>query len=341
MSINVEKYGEHEGRDVYKYTLDNGNGLVAEILNYGGIIVKLVFRDTDVVLGRNNFDEYLDNKGYFGALIGRNSNRIENAEFILNEKTYKVCKNKGEHNLHGGKVGFDKRVWDAETVDAEEPALILTLTSPDGEEGFPGEVKIKVTYTLTKDDAIAIHYEGEADADTVLNMTNHTYFNLNGHNQGTVDNHKMWMNSSFYTPNNADCIPVGEVVSVKGTPFDLRETDILKDRFTSSHEQIKMFSGFDHNFVIDGMGYRLGAVVTGDKSGISMEMYTDNAGVQLYTGNSIDENTVGKDGAVYSVHSALCLETQSFPNGLKYTHFPNGFLKKGEKYDTVTVYKFK
>ncbi len=338
--IITEKWGEINGKDVVLFSMDNGKGLSAKILNYGGIIVKLIFNGTDVVLGRDSLGEYLENEGYYGALIGRNSNRIENSEFVLNGKTYKLYPNNGRNNLHGGKIGFDKKVWDSEAVDGDEPALVLTLDSPDGEEGFPGNVSVKVTYTLTKDNAIKIHYEGETDEDTVLNMTNHTYFNLNGHDSGTVDGHKLWLASSFYTPNTDECFPTGEVLSSKNTPFDFKAEKTLGEGFASSHEQIVMFGGFDHNFVLDGFGYRLVGKLTGDKTGICMETYTDCSGVQIYTGNGINENRVCKDGVKYPEHGAICMETQAFPNYLKHSHFPNGLLKKGEKYDTVTTYKF-
>ena len=341
MSVVKNVWGEHCGKTVYRYVLDNGNGLSAHILNYGGIIAKLIFNETDVVLGRDSFEEYMSNDGYFGALIGRNSNRIANAEFELNGKVYKLYPNKGKNNLHGGKEGFNAKVWEAETIDGEEPSLILTLTSPDGEEGFPGEVNVKVTYTLTRDNSLVIHYQGNSDQDTILNMTNHTYFNLNGHNSGTIDNHKLWLASSFYTPNNDECVPTGEVLSVKGTAFDFSTEETLGDRFSSAHEQIELFGGFDHNFCLDGYGYRLAGKLVGDKSGIIMEMYTDSSGVQLYTGNGINENRVCKEGARYTKHGALCLETQAFPNFTGCSHFPNGFIKKGEKYDHVTAFKFK
>ena len=178
MSIIKEKVGRFNEKEIYEFSLNNNKGLSAQILNYGGIIKRLTYNDIDVVLGRDTFEEYLDNDGYFGAIIGRNSNRIENSEFELNGNFYKLYNNDGRNNLHGGKNGFDKKVWNAEMVDGEEPSLILNIISPDGEEGFPGEVRVKVTYTLTTDNALRIHYEGETNADTILNMTNHSYFNL-------------------------------------------------------------------------------------------------------------------------------------------------------------------
>ncbi len=340
MGISKKVFGKYNSQEVYAYTLTNKNGLTAEILTYGGIIRKLVYKDVDVMLGRDSVEEYLDNNGYFGALIGRNSNRIENSEFCLNGKEYKLYNNDGKNNLHGGKAGFDKKIWNAEAVDGDEPSLILTITSPDGEEGFPGTVDVKVTYTLTNDNSIKIHYLGESDADTVLNMTNHAYFNLNGHASGAIDGHSLWLDSDFYTPNTDECIPTGEVLSVKNTPFDFSTDDLMGERFKSQHEQIKKFGGFDHNFALNGGGYRKVGSFKGDKTGIAMEIYTDQKGIQVYSGNMIQEGRVCKDGAVYSLHGGICFETQAFPNSTKFSHFPGVFLKKGEKYDTTTAYKF-
>ena len=340
MSVVREKIADFNQKEIYEYILDNDKGLSAHILNYGGIIKKLIYNNIDVVLGRDSFEEYLDNNGYFGAVIGRNSNRIENSEFELNGKVYKLYSNNGRNNLHGGKNGFDKKVWDAEIIDGEEPSLVLSTVSPDGEEGFPGEVRVKVTYTLTADNSLRIHYEAVADADTILNMTNHSYFNLNGHSSGCIDAHTLWIDSEFYTPNTEECMPYGEILSVKGTPFDFKTNETLGEQFKSMHPQVTMFDGFDHNMVLNGIGYRKVACLRGEKSGISMEVYTDRSGMQLYTGNMIDENRVYKDKAVYVKYSGVCLETQDFPNNMKYSHFPNGVLRKNEKYDTITTYKF-
>lgn len=340
MSINKSKIAEFNGRSIYEFTLSNENGLTAQILNYGGIIKSLSFKGVDVVLGRDSFEEYLNNDGCFGALIGRNSNRIENAEFELNGKIYKLFRNDGRNNLHGGNNGFDKKTWDAEMSDGVEPSLILSLISPDGEEGFPGRVSVRVTYTLTKDNAIQIHYEGETNADTILNMTNHSYFNLNGHSSGAIYGHSLWMNCDFYTPNNEENMPYGEVHSVGGTPFDFKTNDTLGERMLSEHSQIKDFRGFNHNMIPNGRGFRKVACLKGDKTGISMELYTDSIGVQVYTANWMDDKRVCKGNALYMKHSGICLETQAFPNCMKYSHFPSGILRKNEKYDTTTMYKF-
>ncbi len=338
--IEKQLFGNINGEKVYLFKMDNKNGLYAEILSLGGIIKKLVFKNTDVVLGRDTLAEYQSNSGSFGALIGRNSNRIENAEFELGGKTYKLFKNNGEANLHGGKEGFEKKVWKAKALDKKEPSLILSYTSPDGEEGFPGKVSVRVTYTLTEDNSIKIRYEGKSDADTILNMTNHTYFNLNGHTSGELKDHFLTLDAPFYTPNTDACIPTGEIESVSGTPFDFLTEANVEERFLSTHQQITKFGGFDHNFALSGKGYRKFGTLTSRKTGITMEMYTDKKGVQVYSGNFIENGRVCKDGAIYDKHHGICFETQAFPNFTKFTHFPDGFLKKGEKYDTVTAYKF-
>lgn len=339
--ITKKLFGKYEGKDVYCYTLDNEKGLSAEILSFGGIIKNLYFKGADVVLGRDTLEEYSDNDGYFGAIIGRNSNRIHNAEFVLDGKKYTLAKNDGNNNLHGGMNGFDKKVWSVSEKDGEEPQIVLSTLSEDGEEGFPGRAEIFVTYTLTKENSIKIEYHAVCDKTTVMNLTNHAYFNLNGHSSGTVDNHKISIESDFFTPNTDECMPYGEILSVENTPFDLRQPKVLKEGFDADFEQIRMFGGYDHNFVLNGTGFRKVAEVEGDKTGIKMEVLTDCVGIQLYTGNCIDTERVCKNGEKYAVHQALCLETQFFPNSLELSFFPSPVLKKGEEYNTVTEYKFK
>ena len=338
--ITTTHFGKIDNKDVYVYKLDNNNGLSAEILNYGGIIKNLCYKNTDVVLGRDTLEQYLDNDGYFGALVGRNSNRIANAKFTLNGVEYVLAKNNGNNNLHGGNVGFNAKIWNATAVDEDEPKLILSYTSPDGEEGFPGTLEAKVTYTITKDNEISIHYEATCDKDTIVNMTNHSYFNLNGHKSGTTDNHTITLNADFFTPNNPECYPTGEILSVDNTAFDLRAGKTLNNAFTSDDKQIALFGGFDHNIILSGAGYRYCGTLKGDKTGIKMELWTDQPAVQLYSGNGINEKTVCKENTVYKKHQGVCLETQIFPNATEYTHFPSPILRAGEKYDTTTAYKF-
>ncbi|MDD6736224.1 MAG: galactose mutarotase [Clostridiales bacterium] len=342
MSITKEFFGKTDAGEVYAYTLDNGKGLSAEILTRGGTIRRLIFNGTDVVLGREKLEGYIEDDTYFGALIGRNSNRIENCEFELNGRKYQLKENDKHryNNLHGGPCGFDTKIWNVSAEDGDEPKLILTTTSKDGEEGFPANAEIKVTYTLTADNALVIHYEGEADGDTLMNMTNHAYFNLNGHDSGNTKGHTLQLNCSFFTPINDVNVPDGRVLSVHGTPFDFTEPKTLGRDLDMSNEQLKIAKGYDHNFAIDGRDFRKFAVLKGDKTGIVMECYTDRPAVQLYGGNWVDDSIPCKDGAHYDEYQGVCLETQVFPNYTKYSHFPSGILKKGEKYDSVTEYKF-
>ena len=337
MSITKKEFGNFEGQTIYEYTISNKN-LTMSVLNYGGIIRTLIYNGVDVVLGRDSLEEYLQNSGCFGVIVGRNSNRLENSEFILNGKLYKLNPNNGRNNLHGGIKGWDKKVWNVE--EKGENALVLYLTSPDGDEGFPGEVKVNVTYTLTDDDALSITYEGVSDSDTILNMTNHSYFNLNGHNSGSAENHTLLLNCPFYTPNNEECMPTGEIHSVKGTPFDFTSPDRIGKAFTDDFIQSRMFNGLDHNFVIEGRGMRLAASFCGDKTGIKMDTYTDCPGVQIYSNNKSDPSRTCKDGAHYVNHSGICFETQAFPNAMKHTHFPSTVLRKEEQYYTQTIFKF-
>ncbi len=338
----IEKiaYGKVGAQDVYLYQMDNGCGLSAEIISYGGIIRTLCYDGVDVVLGRDSLEEYMDNSEYFGALIGRNANRIAGGEFTLHEKTYTLAKNNGNNNLHGGNIGFDKRVWESKAKDGKETSLVLMLVSADGDEGFPGKVKLKVTYTLTRDNALCIRYEGQSNKDTLLNMTSHSYFNLNGHASGTVDHHTLCMNADFYTPNTPECMPYGVVEKVDETPFDFRKGLRLGDGFAMPNEQTALFGGYDHNFALCGFGYRKVCTLTGDQTGIVMDCFTDRPALQLYTGNDIKIDRRGKGGAFYPIHGGLCLETQVFPNAMEYSHFPSPILKKGEHYNTVTAYRF-
>ena len=346
MSITKKEYGiAKTGETVYSYTLDNGNGLSADIITYGGIVTNLYAPDkdgnkVDVVIGRNNLEEYFRNDGYVGALIGRHANRIAGSKFELNGETYVLNPNENANNLHGGLEGFDKKVWNAaEGGTDSEPALILTLHSPDGDEGFPGNLDVTVTYTLTAENALKIEYKAVSDKDTVVNMTNHSYFNLAGHDSGTIDNQLMQINSSFYTPNDAEGMPTGEILSVTDTTFDFRKEKAIGGGFTSGHPQIELFNGYDHNFVIDGYGMRFAAKARCAENGITMAVYTNLPSMQLYTSNGLPEANY-KNGAKGGLHAAFCLETQCFPNAMKYLHYPNPILKAGEEYHAVTEYKF-
>jgi len=348
MSITKEIFGKGKnGETVYVYTMDNKNGLRAKVLTWGGIIKNLYVthegKEYDVVLGRETMEDYLDNEGYLGAAIGRHANRIKDSQFIINGVVYKVGANEDGNSLHGGFVGFDSKNWTAEEAGTdEEPALILSLFSADGEEGFPGNMNIKMTYTLSKENGFVIRYEATSDKDTVMNMTNHSYFNLNGHDAGSIYEHILQINGGFYSPNTIESLPCGEVLSVKGTPMDFTEPKTIGRDIKMDFDQLNMFGGYDNNFAVSGNGFRLAATLTGDKSGIVMETYTDKPAIQLYTGNHINErkNAPCKGNVVYKIHDAVCLETQYFPNSTSYSHYPSAFLKKDEKYDFTTEYRF-
>lgn len=345
MSITKVNFGQtSNGENIILYTLDNKKGLSAEILNYGGILRSLYVNDkngikTDVVLGRDSFEDYLNNDGYLGALIGRHANRIANGTFEIDGQQFSVGVNEGKNSLHGGINGFDKKIWAVKEIDGDEPAIELSVISPDGEEGFPGTLNVTVTYTITSDNALKINYSAKCDKDTVVNMTNHAYFNIAGHGSGTIDKQTLWINADFYTPNNDECMPNGEVLSVTGTPFDFRIAKPIGQDINSDFEQVKMFGGYDHNFVISGRGYRKAAVAKCIENGIVMEVYTDKPGMQLYTSNGLAEG-IYKNNTKYSVHQGFCLETQYFPNAMEFSHYPAPILKKNDEYNFTTEYRF-
>lgn len=339
MSITKTHAGLLDGTEVSLYTLDNGAGLSAEIFDFGGIIRSLKIAGRDVVLGRSSLNDYLDNDGYLGAAIGRHANRIKNSCFCLNTKQYTVGTNDGGNSLHGGKIGFDKRVWRAEIKEEKEPSLVLYLESPDGDEGFPGNLSLRMTYTLTSENSLKIRYEAVCDRDTVFNPTNHSYFNLDGHSSGSIHGHTLQINADFYTPNTDECIPNGEILSVSDTPFDFTAPKKLASDIDADDIQLNMFGGYDHNFVIRGRGFRKAAVLTSSDEKLSMEVYTDMPGMQVYSANCLKPGSY-KDGAAYGKHAAVCLETQFFPNSMGYSHFIPAILKKKEHFNSVTEYKF-
>ena len=342
MSILKNKYGTlADGSDVYEYTLTNGN-VTAQVINYGGIITKLITKDkngidTDVILGRANLDEYLDNDGYLNAAIGRFANRIAKCKFDINGTTYTVGQNDGNNSLHGGVVGFDKKLWDVEEIENEN-AIILSYTAADGEEGFPGKLDVKIKYAITPQDGLKLEYWAVSDKDTVCNLTNHAYFNMNGYKGGKIYDHMLQMNSNFFTPNTDECMPTGEVLSVKGTAFDFTTEKKMGEGMLSDYPQVKMFGGFDHNFVLDGFGLRKVLTVKGDKTGITMEMITNQPGVQIYTANML--KSANKGDYENGMHEGFCLETQVFSDCVNFSHFPTALLKKGEEYCHITEYRF-
>lgn len=348
MSITKRFFGQTpDGREVDIYSLTNSNGMTAEIINYGGIVVSLKVPDKngkldDVVLGYDNLESYLVNKPYFGAIIGRFANRIENASFELNGVEYKVAKNDGENHLHGGIVGFDKVIWNVKPSESCEEALELTYLSKDGEEGYPGNLKVKVIYTLTEDNSFKIEYFATTDKNTVVNLTNHSYFNLSGHNSGNILDHQIMLNADNFTVADQYSIPTGEIRNVKGSPMDLTKLTLVGESIDSSDEQIQFGKGYDHNWVLNryGEGLEKAAEVYDKKSGRRMEVFTTKPGIQFYTGNYIQPTEVGKGGVHYDKRFGLCLETQYFPNSIKHKNFPSPILKEGEEYSHCTIYKF-
>ena len=348
MAITCTLEGKCEGRDLRVFRLKNGTGMQMCVLDRGATIRSLIVPDrngnpTDVVLGHETLEAYEENPGYFGAVIGRCANRIKNGTIKVGNNTFTSGINDGNNSLHGGFRGFDKKFWKAEAFcgTAKEPSITFVTTSEDGEEGYPGNLTVSVTYTLFMDNTLKIQYEASCDKDTVVNLTNHAYFNLGGHNSGTIDDHEIMLKSGFFTPNTSECIPTGEILSVEGRPFDLRKAKKFSKIFKSDDEQIKMFNGFDHNFVLDGgQSMKRFGYIKCEKTGIMMNCYTDMPGVQIYTGNAIEEGSIGKDGCVLGAHHAVCVETQCFPDAMQYSHFPSIFLRCGDTYNKTTMYKF-
>lgn len=348
MSITSRIFGKTmEGLDVDIYTLTNSKGMIAEITNYGGIIVSLHVPDRsgkpeDITLGFDSLEGYLGKHPYFGAIIGRHANRIENAAFTLHGIEYPLYKNDGNNHLHGGLKGFDKVVWQGEVISREgSESLQLTYRSADMEEGYPGNLDVTVTYTLTDDNALVIDYAAVSDKDTVVNLTNHAYFNLAGHASGDILKHQVKIEADRFTAINSECIPTGDVRAVAGTPMDFTSFRSVEPGIVSGDGQIANGKGYDHNWVLNVSGKKpeKAAEVYEPESGRIMEVYTTKPGIQFYSGNFLD-GVVGKGGAVYQTRNGLCLETQYFPNAMKHTHFPSPVLKAGEQYKHTTIYKF-
>ena len=347
-SITKAPFGKTaDGAPVDIYTLKNAAGMEVAITTYGGRIVSLkaAGRDgkfADVVLGFDNLEGYLGVHPYFGALVGRYGNRIAKGQFKLDGKQYKLAVNDGANSLHGGLKGFDKVVWTGREVPGGDPSLELTYLSKDGEEGYPGNLTVKVTYTLTAANELRLDYSATTDKDTVLNVTNHSYFNLAGQGHGDILSHVLQLNAAKMTPVDAGLIPTGELKSVEGTPFDFRQPTVIGARIGADDEQIKRGGGYDHNFVVDGEPgtLRLAARVTEPTSGRVLEVSTTEPGVQFYTGNFLDGTVKGKGGVAYAKRTGFCLETQHFPDSPNHPAFPTTTLKPGAEYKSTTVFKF-
>jgi aldose 1-epimerase len=346
--IKKETFGKTPDGAVDLYTITNTNGVELRVTNYGGIIVSLRVPDkngslADVVLGYDNLDGYLTNPAYFGAIVGRYANRIANGKFTVDGAEYHLAKNNRPNSLHGGLKGFNKAIWHAEPFTNEQGSgLILTYTSKDGEEGYPGNLKTKVTYTLTDKNELQIDYEATTDKATPVNLTSHGYFNLAGEGSGDILKHELMLNADRFTPVDQTLIPTGELRPVKGTPMDFTKSTPVGARINDSYDQLLIGHGYDHNFVVNRKGddLQLAAHVREPQSGRVLEVYTTEPGVQLYTGNFLDGTIKGKQGHVYNKHGALCLETQHFPDSPNHPDFPTTLLRPGQTYHSRTVYKF-
>jgi aldose 1-epimerase len=340
VGIKRSEWGTVDGKKVFLFTLTNQNGTEVKISNYGGTVTSWITKDkngkaSSIVVGFDKLQDYLQKPPYFGATIGRYGNRIGNAQFSIDGKVYKLAANNGKNHLHGGVKGFDKSVWEVSAVVDSLPALTLTRLSKDGEEGYPGNLKVSVTFALSNDDELSIEYSAETDKTTPVNLTNHSYFNLTGDISNTILNHVLWIDADRYTPVDSTLIPTGELKPVKGTPFDFTTPQKIGSRI----DQVK--GGYDHNFVLNKKGdeMSLAATLTDSSTGRKLEVYTTEPGLQFYSGNFLDGTFKTSDGKPINLHTALCLETQHFPDSPNKPDFPSTLLKPGEKYHTKTKYK--
>ena len=346
-SVTSKPFGEIAGKSVELYTLSNESGAKVSITNYGGTVTSIVVPDKDgemgdVVLGFDSVAEYVEKSPYFGCITGRYANRIANGKFTLDGKDYSVATNNDPNHLHGGLKGFDKKIWKARIGNmGDSPSLVLTYTSPDGEEGYPGTLNNSVTYTWTQDNALRIRYKSTTDKPTILNLTNHSYFNLAGEGDKTNLQHRVKINAEHYNPIDETSIPTG-IAPVEGTPFDFRKPTQIGKRINEENEQLKNGKGYDHNFVLkktDDGKLMTAAVVTEPTSGRILTVKTTEPGIQFYTGNFLDD-LKGKGGKNYAHRSAFCLESQTFPDSPNQKEFPSPVLRPGETYSQVTVYHF-
>jgi aldose 1-epimerase len=342
MKISRTPFGKVNGTDVYLFSITNRQGSTIKITNYGATITSINVHDLrrkldDIVMGFDSIEGYLGNQSNIGCICGRVANRISGASFTLDGKTYKLAGNEGANTLHGGISGFDKKIWLAEEfVEGEQAGVKLSYTSPDGEEGFPGTLKIIVKYTFNNENELKLIYHATTDKPTYLNLTNHSYFNLTGFREDVI-NHELMINSDKITTLSADLIPTGELADVKGTPFDFRKAKSI------STDIAKTGLGYDQNFVLnkESEGLTLAATVYEQITGRVMEVFTTEPGIQLYTSNYMDGTIKGKKGIVYRKHFGLCLEAQHFPDSMHHPAFPTTLLKPGDVYSQQTIYHFK
>ncbi len=350
MSIKKKLFGVLEsGEEVYSYTLRNKNGMKVKIISYGGAIVQIKVPDrkgcfTDVIGGYDCLASYVGGNGYQGALVGRFGNRIAKGKFTLEGKEYDLFINNGPNHLHGGKVGFNAKIWDVTEKDGEEPSLSLHIVSPDGDEGYPGNLDVTVTYTLNSQNGLSIRYEATTDKTTILNLTNHTYFNLRGYASGSVHSLQLWLDADTYLPTDEKLIPTGELRSVEGTPFDFRSMKEVGRDIGQDDRDLILAGGYDHcmNFIGGETETSVKRAELYDpQSGRVMEVYTNQPCVQFYSGNSMKNGAYPfKGGYPQTPQTLLCLETQRMPDSINHENFTNCVLKPNEKYDYTTEYRF-
>jgi len=348
LTLTTTPFGElPSGEAVALYTLTNAAGMQVHITNYGGIITSIRVPDRDgtlgeVTLGYDTLQGYLDQSPYFGALVGRYGNRIAEGRFTLDGETYTLATNNGPNHLHGGVRGFDKVVWDAETFQQDDRVgLVLRYTSLDGEEGYPGTLDVRVTYTLTNDNTLDIAYHATTDAPTPVNLTNHAYFNLRDGGASPILDHELTLQADAFVPVSSALIPTGELESVDGTPFDFRTATPIGARIDADHDQLQHGNGYDHTFVLGTAdGFQQVATVHEPTTGRVMTVFTEEPGVQLYTGNFLDGSITGTGGVVYARRHGFCLETQHYPDSPNQPHFPSVIVHPGQVYETRTAYQF-
>ncbi|MDQ6762028.1 MAG: galactose mutarotase [Bacteroidota bacterium] len=338
--VTQKDWGEFDGKKISLYTLTNDKGVQVTISNYGGIVTSFITPEKDgkkssIIIGFDSLAPYLRQPPYFGALVGRYGNRIGDAKFSLDGKQYTLAANNGKNHLHGGLKGFDKVVWDASVADTTHPSLTLKYLSKDGEEGYPGNLSVTVNYTLTDDNALKIEYDATTDKATPVNLTNHSYFNLTGDVSNTILDHTLMIDADNYTPVDTTLIPTGEIKSVKGTPFDFTTPKKI------GRDIGQVPGGYDHNWVLNKKDALLDKVaeLSDSVSGRTMEVYTTQPGLQFYTGNFLDGSFTNRGGTPLKLHTALCLETQHFPDSPNKSNFPSTILHPGETYHYVTMYK--
>ncbi len=347
MKLSKEQFGTTtDGKRVELFTLNNGRGMEVKITNYGGIITSIrvpdrIGRVSDVVLGHDTLEGYVRRSRYFGAIIGRHANRIAGGRFRLNGSVYSLTQNNGENHLHGGIRGFDKVVWEPRAINgADGVGLELDYVSKDGEEGYPGNLQARVTYVLTEKNELRIKFFAATDKDTVVNLTNHSYFNLAG--DGTVLEHELLLNADQFTPVDKGLIPTGELRDVSNTPLDFTRSNSIGARIDQNYEQLELAGGYDHNFILRGNGNALrpAAKIHEPVTGRVLEVFTTQPGIQFYSGNYLDGSIIGRGGRAYGKHAGCCFETQHFPDSPNQPSFPTTILKRAQRYEHETVFRF-